>query len=94
MNQLIDPRGAPKQIVAYLMASRSFDPAFLLDVGLGYYNENVQITQLHREALDVNFHWFATSHVEAIFTGRFETLAFGKAGPNAGYALAQLHYRL
>jgi hypothetical protein len=94
MNQLIDPRGAPKQIVAYLMASRSFDPAFLLDVGLGYFNENVQITQLHREALDVNFHWFATSHVEAIFTGRFETLAFGSAGPNAGYALAQLHYRL
>jgi hypothetical protein len=94
MNQLIEPRGAPKQVVAYLMASRSFDPAFLLDVGLGYYNENLQITQLHREALDVNFHWFATSHVEAIFTGRFETLAFGSAGPNAGYALAQLHYRL
>lgn len=94
MNQLIDPRGAPKQIVAYLMASRSFDPAFLLDIGLGYFNENLQITQLHREALDVNFHWFATSHVEAIFTGRFETLAFGSAGPNAGYALAQLHYRL
>jgi hypothetical protein len=94
MNQLIDPRGAPKQVIAYLLASRFFDPAFLLDVGLGLFDENIQITKLHRESIDLNFHWFATSHVEAIFTGRFETLAFGAAGPNAGYALVQLHYRL
>jgi hypothetical protein len=94
MNQLIEPRGAPKQIIAYLLASRFFAPAFMLDVGLGYFNENVQITGLHREALDANLHWFASSHVELIFTGRFETLAFGSGGPNAGYALLQGHYRL
>ena len=94
MNQLIEPRGAPKQIIAYLLASRFVNPAFLIDLGLGFFDENVQITQLHREAVDLNVHWFATSHVEAIFTGRFETLAFGAGGPNAGYALAQLHYRL
>ena len=94
MNQLIEPRGAPKQIIAYLLASRFFSPAFLLDAGLGFFDENIQITKLHRECIDLNFHWFATSHVEALFTGRFETLAFGAAGPNAGYALAQLHYRL
>jgi hypothetical protein len=94
MNQFIEPRGAPAQIVAYLQASKWFNPAFMLDLGLGYFNENVRITELDREALDLNFHWFATSHVEAIFTGRFETLAFGSGGPNAGYALAQLHYRL
>jgi hypothetical protein len=94
MNQLIEPRGAPKQIIAYLLASRPFAPAFLLDVGLGYFNENIQITKLHRECLDLNFHWFATSHLEALFTGRLETLAFGAAGPSAGYALVQLHYRL
>lgn len=94
MNQLIDPRGAPKQIIAYLLASRFVSSAVLLDLGLGYFNENIQITQLHRESIDLNVHWFATSHVEALFTGRFETLAFGAAGPSAGYALAQLHYRL
>lgn len=94
MNQLITPRGAPKQIIAYFQASKFLSSAYMLDVGLGYFNENVQIKTLHREALDLNLHWFATSHVEAIFTGRFETLAFGKAGPNAGYALVQLHYRL
>jgi hypothetical protein len=94
MNQLITPRGAPKQIVAFVQASKFLGSAYMLDVGLGYFNQNLQITTLHREALDVNLHWFATSHIEAIFTGRFETLAFGKAGPNAGYALLQLHYRL
>jgi hypothetical protein len=94
MNQLIEPRGAPKQIIAYLLASRFVNPAFLIDLGLGFFDENIQITKLHREAVDLNFHWFATSHIEAIFTGRFETLAFGAGGPGAGYALAQLHYRL
>jgi hypothetical protein len=94
MNQLIQPRGAPKQIIAYLMASKFVSPAYMIDLGLGFFDENIQITQLHREAVDLNVHWFATSHIEAIFTGRFETLAFGSAGPSAGYALAQLHYRL
>jgi hypothetical protein len=94
MNQLIDPRGAPRQIVAYLLASRPVGKAMLVDLGLGFFDENIQITQLHRECVDLNVHWFATSHVEAIFTGRFETLAFGAAGPNAAYALLQAHYRL
>jgi len=94
MNQLIEPRGAPKQIIVYLLASRSLGSAFLLDLGLGFFDENIQITGLHREAVDLNVHWFSTSHIEAIFTGRFETLAFGSGGPNAGYALVQLHYRL
>jgi hypothetical protein len=94
MNQLIEPRGAPKQIIAYLIASRSLGSAFLLDLGFGFFHENIQITGLHREAIDLNVHWFSTSHIEAIVTGRFETLAFGSGGANAGYALVQLHYRL
>jgi hypothetical protein len=94
MNQIIPPRGAPKQIVTYLMASKFVGTAFMIDLGLGFFDENIQIKQLHREAADLNVHWFATSHVEAIFTGRIEMLAFGSGGPSAGYALAQLHYRL
>jgi len=94
MNQLIEPRGAPKQIITYLMASKWFNPAFMLDIGLGFFDENIQIAGLHREAADLNFHWFMTSHVEMILTGRFEMLALGNGGPSAGYALAQLHYRL
>jgi hypothetical protein len=91
-NQLVNGGGAPKQIVGYLMASKSIAPAYMLDIGLGFFHQNLQITGLHRAALDLNFHWFATSHIEALFTGRFETLAFGDQ--NAGYALMQLHYRL
>jgi hypothetical protein len=94
MNQIIPPRGAPKQIVTYLMASKFAGTAFMIDLGLGFFDENIQIKQLHREAVDLNVHWFATSHIEAIVTGRFEMLAFGDGGPNSGYALAQLHYRL
>lgn len=102
VNQVLDrsvtagmaPRGAPKQVVAYLLGSKFLSTQYLLDVGLGYYNENIEIYRLHRECVDLNFHWFATSHVEALLTARFEMLAFGNGGPNNGYALAQLHYRL
>jgi hypothetical protein len=94
MNQLVEPRGAPKQIVAYLMASKTAGSAFMIDLGLGFFDENIAIRKLHREAVDLNVHWFATSHIEAILTGRFEMLGFGDGGPSAGYALAQLHYRL
>jgi hypothetical protein len=94
MNQLIEPRGAPKQIIAYLQASKFLSPGFMIDLGLNFLDQNVEIKQLHREAVDLNVHWFATSHIEAIFTARFETLAFGSGGPNGAYALAQLHYRL
>ncbi len=94
VNQLIDPVGAPLQIVAHAMASKFVGRATMLDIGLGLFEENIRVAGLHREALDLNLHWFATSHIEAIFTGRFEMLALGKGGPNSGYALVQLHYRL
>ena len=53
----------------------------MIDLGLGYFDENIQITELASRGVDLNFHWFATSHVEAIFTGRFEMLAFGNGRP-------------
>lgn len=93
-NQLVEPRGAPKQLVALLMASKYLAAGYMLDVGVNFFDENVEITGLHREALDVDLHWFATSHVEALFTGRIEVLDFGRGGPSAGYALLQAHYRL
>jgi hypothetical protein len=76
------------------MASKWFNPAFMLDIGLGWFNENIEISGLHREAADLNFHWFMTSHVETILTARYEMLGFGNSGPSAAFALAQLHYRL
>src|SRR5262249_54469858 len=88
MNQLIQPRGAPKQIIASLIASKFLGTAFMIDLGLGFFDENIQVTQLHREAVDLNLHWFMTSHIELMLTSRFEMLAFGKGGPDSGYALA------
>jgi len=93
VNQLIEPRGAPKQVVAFLQASKFFGSSYMVDLGLNYFDQNVQIKKLNREAVDLNLHWFTTSHLELIFTGRLETLAFG-SGTGAGYALVQAHYRL
>jgi hypothetical protein len=92
--QDIPPRGAPNQIVANLMVSKFVKSSVMLDVGLNYFNENIRITELHREAADLNLHWFVDAHLEAILMTRFEMLAFGSGGPSAGYALAQLNYRL
>jgi hypothetical protein len=93
VNQLIEPRGAPKQVVAFLQASKFFGSSYMADLGLDFFDENVQIKNLTREAVDLNLHWFAISHLELIFTGRLETLGFG-SGSGAGYALVQAHYRL
>jgi hypothetical protein len=80
--------------VMYLLASWFVAQGFMLDVGLGYYNENPRIRYLDRECVDVNFHWFATSHIEAILNLRYEEIGLGKGGPYGDWALLQLHYRL
>jgi hypothetical protein len=94
MNQRIDPIGAPVQLIGNLVVSRNFSKGFLLDVGIGHFDSNVRIRDLDRDALDVNLHWFTTSHIELIFNGRYELLAFGKGGDSHAYALLQAHYRL
>jgi hypothetical protein len=94
MNQRIDPVGAPVQLIGNLVASRYLGGGFLLDVGLGHFDSNVRIRDLDRDAVEVNLHWFTTSHIELIFNGRFEMLAFGKGGDSHAYALLQAHYRL
>ena len=37
----------------------------MLDLGWGHYDENLRIKGLDRDAIDLNIHWFATSHIEA-----------------------------
>ncbi|HET9621408.1 MAG TPA: hypothetical protein VFP84_08590 [Kofleriaceae bacterium] len=92
----VDGPKAPNQIVAYLLASQQLGRAFLLDVGLGHFDENVAIQGLDRDALDVNFHWFTTSHLELVLQNRIEGLGIGSAngGPTGGYVLLHAHYRL
>lgn len=100
VNQLIDKSstnqvgGAPLQIVSYLMGSFTLADHYLLDIGLGHYDSNFRFRGLDRDALDVNLHWFTTSHLELLLTNRVELLGFGQGGPTGAYSLFQIHYRL
>ena len=86
----------PNQIVGYLMGSRFLGSAFLLDVGLGHYDENLAISGLDRDAIDVNLHWFVTSHFELVWQNRVEVLGLAQSsgGPTGGWSLLHGHYRL
>jgi hypothetical protein len=79
------------QLLGYVLASRPLVQAWLLDVGVGHYTQDTDVKGNYRDCLDVNVHWFATSHIELLATTRLELVS---SGPNGGYALAQLHYRL
>jgi len=78
------------QLAIYALASRPLGSGLQLDVGLGHYAQDLS-ANLPRDCLDVNLHWFQSSHIEWLLTTRLEHLG---GGPTAGYALAQLHYRL
>ena len=68
----------------------------MLDLGLGHYDENVRIQGLDRDAIDLNLHWFTTSHIELILMNRVSKagLGPGPGGPTGGWSMLQLHYRL
>ncbi|MFN0250414.1 MAG: hypothetical protein ACKV2T_26275 [Kofleriaceae bacterium] len=100
LNQQIDVTptnpvgGAPNQLVANLVGTLSLNDFIQVDLGIGYYNTNIRISELDRECGDINVRYALTSHVELQLNTRFEMVSFGKGGPSGAYALTQLHYRL
>jgi len=96
VHQQVNGKGAPNELVGYLMASRPFGTAFLLDVGLGHFDENMAIQGLDRDAVDVNLHWFLDSHLELVWQNRVEGIGLGSSagGPTSGWSLLHVHYRL
>jgi hypothetical protein len=78
------------QLVGYLMATYFLPKGVMVDLGYGQYDEDVDVTGLDRNALDLNIHWFTTSHVELMLANRIEMLD----GPDGAYSLLMLHYRL
>jgi hypothetical protein len=97
INQLVDSpdgRGAPKAIVGYLMASRMLTEWLLLDLGFGHYDPNLRIGENERTGVDLNLHYFTTSHLELVINARYEAIGLGKGGDPGAYAILQLHYRL
>jgi len=100
MNQLIDETptnpdgGAPQAFIGYLLLSRMVGETVLLDVGLGHYDPNRRIAENERDCIDLNVHWFTTSHIELVLNTRYELIGFGQGGDAGAYALLQAHYRL
>jgi hypothetical protein len=93
--QVHGPRG-PNQIVGYAMASKFFGASLMLDVGLGHFDENLAISGLDRDALDVNLHFFLDSHFELVWQNRVEAIGLGQStgGPTGAWSLLHAHYRL
>lgn len=85
--------GSQDQLVGSLLGSY-FAGAFMIDLGVNVFHENLAVKLQDQEAVDLNVHWFVTSHLEALLTSRFQMLAFGADGYSSGYSLLQLHYRL
>ena len=86
--------GQRDQVVSYLLGTWFFHPGWILDVGVGQYDEDIAVAHVDLEGLDANVHWFVTSHLELLLTNRIQTIAFTKGGPTSGYSLVQVHYRL
>jgi hypothetical protein len=86
--------GAPKGVVGNIVASKMLGSFLLLDVGIGHFDSNFRIKNLDRDCIDINFHWFTTSHLELVLNTRYELLGFGSGGEPGAYALLQVHYRL
>lgn len=93
VNQRIEGGGAPNQLVGNLMASKMIGDTVLLDLGIGHFDSNIRIRDLDRDCVDLNLHWFTTSHLELVVNARYELIGFGNS-PAGAYAIAQAHYRL
>lgn len=95
--QLVNPKVdgyGYRQIVGYLMGTWFPTQGLMVDLGLGHYDENLRIEKLDRDCVDLNVHFFATSHFEATLISRFELIGFGAGGPSGAYAMLMGHYRL
>lgn len=82
------------QLIGTLMASYSPTDSIMIDLALGHYDENLRVHAIDRDCVDLNVHWFATSHLEALLVTRAEMIGKGEGGDSSGWVMAQLHYRL
>ncbi len=93
VNQHVDDFGY-LQLVSYLSATYFAPKGLMFDIGWGHYDENIRIGGLDRDALELNAHWFTTSHLELIWVNRAEFIAWGDGGPTGALSMLQVHYRL
>lgn len=83
-----------KQLVGYLMGTWFGPQGVMVDLGYGHFDENIDLHGLDRDCVDLNVHWFATSHFELAIDNRIELIGKGGGGPTGAYSLLMGHYRL
>lgn len=99
VHQLVDLGGHENQIVAYVLGSWFATKAIMVDLGGGEYDEDIKVRGAVRDCIDMNLHWFVTSHFEAVLNTRFEFFPITPEGQTSGglgggWVLLQGHYRL
>ena len=97
-NQHIGPYGVTK-LISYLMGSWFPANGYMIDLGWGHFDENLRIKGLDRDAIDLNVHWFTSSHFETTLNARLEVIGqassnVNTSGPTGAYVMLMGHYRL
>ncbi|HTR56210.1 MAG TPA: hypothetical protein VMJ10_36300 [Kofleriaceae bacterium] len=94
IRQSFDAGSARDQLASYLVGSWFVHDGWMVDIGVGQFDEDLHVAKVDLECLDANVHWFLTSHWELLETNRVQTIALGTGGATSGFALLQFHYRL
>ncbi len=94
VHQTFDSGPSRDQLIGYLMTTWFPRKGFMVDLGLGHYDQDVEVPDVDRDTAELNLHWFPKPHLEVVLMGRVQTIALGSGGPTSGYGLLQFHYRL
>ena len=97
-NQHIGSYGLTK-LISYVGADYFPKDQWMVELAWGHYDENLRIKGLDHDALDLNVHWFTSSHFEALLNARVELIGqassdVNASGPTGAYVLLMGHYRL
>jgi len=82
------------QLVGQFVATYFARPGLFVGLGVGHFDEDLAVKGLDRDAIDVNIHWFAISHLELVLMNRVQLIGQGSGGDTSGYSLLQVHYRI
>lgn len=93
IHQKVDAGGTANGVLGFVMGSYFLGP-LLIDLAVEAYDPNVHVRYLDQEAIDLNVHWFTSSHLELILLNHFQMQELGEGGLSSGYSMLMLHYRL
>jgi hypothetical protein len=93
VHQKVDAGGTANGVVGDVMASYFIGPV-MIDLIVEAYDPNVRVRYLDQEAIDLNVHWFTTSHLELVLMNHLQMQELGEGGLSSGYSMLMVHYRL